>query len=487
MQNFEYILILSTLGFLFIKKFINTKAKKSYLLGYFSLILFIHLIMEGYRWQMIPTYVLIIISVFAIIKQHKKKHHIIVRILKTIGIVLLTGIGFLLPSLLPIFKLPKTTGAYKVGTQDLFLKTNREEIITSITTDKRELTIKVWYPSNDKKGTKDYYIDKAGRYGFAKKYGLPNSTFNYLNKIETEVYKNINVAEEKFPVLIFSHGYHSKANGYYALLSEIASHGFIIFAINHTYESTGSHFPDDSIKYFSYEFANKIEKDSWNTIEPSIKAFQQNMTFENRHPIVRKSLTSYFVKNMIKRWAEDINSVTAKLNEYNSEGFFENRLDLNKIGVFGHSRGGAAAGEALLINNKIKAGANLDGVQWGQIVDTTFQKPFLFLSSDWPEKHPNYNKHAYVNKSTSYFYEAKILQSGHSNFMDIPFMIPLQSINESGNINPELAINISRKLVIAFFKKHLKAEKIDLNTLQYPELTLEVFQNKNLTKNDQNQ
>mgnify|MGYP001791339805 CR=1 FL=1 len=436
---------------------------------------------------MIPTYVLLGISVFIIIRQPKKKHHIIVRILKTTGVVLLTGIGFLLPSLLPIFKLPKTTGSYKVGTQDLFLKTNREEVITSTTTDKRELTIKVWYPSNDNRETKDYYIDKAGRYGFAKKYGFPNSTFNYLDKIEIEVYKNINVAEERFPVLIFSHGYHSKANGYYALLSEIASHGFIIFAINHTYESTGSHFPDDSMKYFSYEFAHKIEKDSWNTIEPSIKSFQQNMTFENRHPIVRKSLTSYFVKDIIKRWAEDINSVTAKLNEYNSEGFFENRLDLNKIGVFGHSRGGAAAGEALLVNNKIKAGANLDGVQWGQIVDTTFQKPFLFLSSDWPEKHPNYNKHAYINKSTSYFYDAKILQSGHSNFMDIPFMIPLQSINESGNINPELAINISRKLVIAFFKKHLKVEKIDLHTLQCPELTLEVFQNKNLIKNDQKQ
>ncbi|WP_442265096.1 hypothetical protein ACSIGC_12205 [Tenacibaculum sp. ZS6-P6] len=55
-------------------------------------------------------------------------------------------------------------------------------------------------------------------------------------------------------------------------------------------------------------------------------------------------------------------------------------MNHNQIDVFSHSR--AAAGEALLTNNEIRTGYNLDGFQWGQVAGTIFRKPFLFISSD---------------------------------------------------------------------------------------------------------
>jgi predicted dienelactone hydrolase len=66
--------------------------------------------------------------------------------------------------------------------------------------------------------------------------------------------------------------------------------------------------------------------------------------------------------------------VVDELDEWNDTGFFKGKLDLSNVGVFGHSRGGGAAGESLLIDSKIKAVANIDGVQWGQIVDTLFHQ-----------------------------------------------------------------------------------------------------------------
>jgi hypothetical protein len=185
-------------------------------------------------------------------------------------------------------------------------------------------------------------------------------------------------------------------------------------------------------------------------MEPVIEAFKSGLSFEDRHPIVREGLTTYFVRDMVERWTQDIVDVVSELDAWNSSGFFEEKLDLSQVGAFGHSRGGGPAGEALLVDGRIKAAANIDGVQWGQMVDTVLQKPFLFLSADWPAEHENLNQHAYVNRSTSVFYEGMVLQSGHSNFMDIPFMIPLRALSQAGDIDPDLGMEITRAVVTSF-------------------------------------
>jgi hypothetical protein len=431
---------------------------------------------------MIPAYFLWLIALITALLQSGRKSSTIVRIIKTLGLLVLLAVSIILPSVLPVFDLPPSTGPYTVGTTDIFLEFDREEVITTDESDYRSLMIKAWYPSKETSEEKDPYIDKGGRNGFAQKYGLPPSMLNYLNKIETNVYRDITISDETFPVLIFSHGYNSKANGYYALLSELVSQGYIVFAINHTYESTGTTFPDGTVKYFDYAYAGQIESGTWEIMEPTIEAFKNGLSFQERHLVVQKALTTYFVKDMVERWADDMVDVVNELDVWNHAGFFKDRLDLSNVGVFGHSRGGGAAGESLLIDDRIKVAANVDGVQWGQIVDTVFQKPFLFLSSDWPADHANLNQHAYVNKSTSVFYESTILQSGHSNFMDIPYMIPLKSLSQAGDIDPDLAIEITSKVLTSFFDKHLKDKDLDLSLLSsdYEMLKFSIFKGDSL-------
>ncbi|OIQ30437.1 MAG: hypothetical protein BM564_03460 [Bacteroidetes bacterium MedPE-SWsnd-G2] len=427
---------------------------------------------------MIPTYVLWIIALFLAIKYSIKKPSNLALVFKSFIILIIAGLAYYVPSLLPVFKLPQPTGKYSVGTNDLELTVNRDEIITENPNDKRSFMIKTWYPTTDLSGKQDLYIDKGGRNGFAMKYGLPISMLDYLDQVDTHVYRNAAIENESFPVLLFSHGYNSKANGYYALLSEVASHGYIVFAINHTYESTGSTFIDGKEVYFDNHFAQKIETDTWQIIVPIKDAFKTKISFEERQPIVKKALTTYFVKDIVNRWAQDIVDVSNVLQQYNSTGFFKDKLDMTRIGVFGHSRGGGAAGHSLLLPSSIKAGVNLDGVQWGEIADTTFQKPFMFVAADWPEEHENLNQHAYINKSSSYFYEGLIKNSAHSNFMDIPYMVPEQSISEAGTIQADMAISISSSLVTSFFDKHLKEKPIDLLLLnsEFELLELKVFE-----------
>ena len=167
----------------------------------------------------------------------------------------------------------------------------------------------------------------------------------------------------------------------------------------------------------------------------------------------------YFEGRVQDRWAQDMITALDLLETWNAKKVrSEGKLDLDRIGVFGHSVGGGSAGNLAMKDKRIKAAANLDGIQWGEKIDTTYSMPYLYVSADWPAEHEDINSHVYRNKSTDYFYESKLLKSGHPNFMDIPFMIPVQSLTGTGEIDPYLGNEIVTKLVTSFFDRHLKGE-----------------------------
>ena len=481
MRIFEIILLLVSVTSIFyfsIRK--KTTHKKIELLSILVL-LATHFIFEGYRWQMTPIYFILLIIVLCVYKEYVLlKGKWFLKSIKIIGLLFLLIIGFLLPNVLPVFDLPNPTGKYKIGSQYIHLKTNREEIITEKPDDKRELMIKIWYPANIKNEQKEPYLNDGDRFSFAAKYGLPKSIFNYLNYVETNTYNSPKAADEKFPILIFSHGSYSKASGYYSIIEEIVSHGYIVLNINHTYESTGTLFPDGSIKLYNQEYDKKYISNQ-KTAELAWK-MQQDYTNakneEERFIASKFALKNYVSRVISKRWSKDISSVIDELNHWNNNSFLANHIDTSKIGVFGHSQGGTSVGQVILDDKRIIAGANLDGVQWGNMIDTLVTKPFLVISSDWKAPHPNYNKYAYRNGSTSVFYDAKIKNSGHASFMDIPLMVDVPNLNESGTIKPKKAYQIINETVVSFFDNHLKNKQNDVLKLKekYPSLEITIKQ-----------
>jgi len=333
--------------------------------------------------------------------------------------------------------LPTPTGNFPVGSQQIHAETNLDDPFSDDPSEKRDLMVKVWYPAISDGESKEPYLPRAERHGFAIKYGLPKSTFSYLNQTKTHTYTNPKVAEGTFPVLIFSHGYYSKASGYYSLLEEMASQGYIILAINHTGESTGVEFPDGRIKYYDIAFDQK----------------------NNNQEMAELA------------WAAD-QAIVARIPDWNKASFLKGHLEESLIGVFGHSQGGSAAGQALVDDSRIMCGINIDGVAWGNMLDTLMTKPFSFLSADWPASHPDLNKFAYRNGGSAGFYKAKIIGSAHSNFMDIPLMIKSRLLSQAGTIDPNRAHLITNDWIVSFFDNYLKGETEDLLDLydRYTEL-----------------
>lgn len=221
--------------------------------------------------------------------------------------------------------------------------------------------------------------------------------------------------------------------------------------MNHTYESLGATFPDGKIKYFDYGFQRAISEGSMQVVEPLIKAFKEGLDYEERRPIVKEAVKSYFEGRIEDRWADDVILTLDLLENWNDFGLLKNKMKLDQIGVFGHSCGGGTAGKVAIRDKRVKAAVNLDGIQWGNMIDSTYQIPYLYLSADWPAEHEDINSHVYINKSTDTFYECKLLGSEHPNFMDIPFMIPINSLSGCGTIDPYLGTEITNSLVTSFF------------------------------------
>ncbi len=476
MRTLEIILLVIITILPFLKRGFLKKIAKKNIMFFLSGLVLLHLIIDGYRWQMIPTYLLTLILVWCLYKEHPFFDGGWIRkTIRGIALILLLLFGWALPYILPVFNLPRPTGKHNIGSQYIHLKSTQDEIMTSDVGDKRELMIKVWYPAILDNEKTESYLNEGDRVSFAVKHGLPKTIFNYLDIVKTHTYIKPSVAIGKFPVLIFSHGSYSQASGYYALIEEIVSHGYIVLNINHTYESTGTLFPDGEIKLFNSEYDRKqnnqeMAEMAWNAMQDYNKATTPEEQFKTVHNLI----LNYYGAELTERYSNDISLVIDELKKWNTSTFLAHHLDTTKIGVFGHSQGGAAAGQALLDDGRIKAGINVDGMQWGKIIDTKMTKPFTLISSEWDDLHPNLNIHAYHNGSSSDFYNAKILNSGHSSFMDIPLMINLPFINEAGTIHPRKAYEVTTKIVLQFFDLYLLDKHSTLLELsnKYPELEL---------------
>jgi predicted dienelactone hydrolase len=70
------------------------------------------------------------------------------------------------------------------------------------------------------------------------------------------------------------------------------------------------------------------------------------------------------------------------LNASYPSGKFTGRLDMTRVGVFGHSFGGATAAQFCSQDTRCKAGIDVDGSLHGSVIRAGIDKPFLFLLSD---------------------------------------------------------------------------------------------------------
>ncbi|WP_058183563.1 alpha/beta hydrolase [Mastigocoleus testarum] len=185
-------------------------------------------------------------------------------------------------------------------------------------------------------------------------------------------------------------------------------------------------------------------------------------------------------------------------------GLFTGKLDLDRVGIFGYSLGGAIAAQTLLEDDRFKAGINLDGGLYIDGVDESLNKPFMFMNNEaFGTGNPS---DPLVKAQQSFFenlqddgYELTIRGSNHSNFSDLPLVLKeLQdagllsgesenSIADNSNpINPKRATQIINDYTVAFFDQYLNNQEsplLEASSSPYPEVIFDFREGDNVSSN----
>ena len=372
--------------------------------------------------------------------------------------------------------LPKPTGEYSVGITYLgFTDDSRKELFDDSQESYREITVKAWYPSDNKSNPEHYFLDAEAEF-VMKYFQFPVLYKDLITNSSRDV--PVSSRENKYPILIFSHGWGEHYSQNTILMEELASHGYIVFSISHHYECKYSSFPDGRLIYIDLNNSRfqKIMQEQQNpkAMELLQKTFNASSDEERMQVLVETSNTlPMILTESPKHWAEDLAFIIDRLNDIDSKDkIFKDKLDIEAIGMFGMSLGGLATTGICLTDKRVKAGISIDGGLFGTLIDGKLQTPFMYLNS---RRYLGYGK-IFTGKSVVDCYSLSVKDSGHYNFSDYS-IYPVPSIGFLlGTIDGEKTIEIMNVIVLAFFDKYLKErEDIDLieRAKKYSEIEIE--------------
>jgi len=351
--------------------------------------------------------------------------------------------------------LPKPTGSYGVGVKTMHLiDTSRSENFTTDPTDKREMMIQLWYPiEKTTLGTQVEYMDYPTFQWLKNRSPIPLITIpnNAYLFVRPHGRNQTDIAEGKFPVVIFSPGYNGVYQIYTSFIEDLVSHGLVVASINHPYVSGITVFPDGRTIGLAEVPTNPVEK-------------------------------SEFFNMSLRTIIQDAKFVLDNLTELNTtDPDFSGHFDLSKVGMYGHSFGGANTAVCCFEDSRFRAGLTLDGVFYQQFIPGNINVPFLFMFAE--ARLSNDSTVLYMwNHTTNDTFKMNISGSTHNAFTDVgvllSHLVPLipPRILLFGSIAPKRMVNITKTYVTTFFKVYLKGESIEnlLNlTTKFAEVQLD--------------
>lgn len=430
------------------------------ILGINYIVLVATIIAIGANWRMIPAYivtVIITLQVFVKPKHTGVSKNLIMKILKGSGIVLAAILMFTILKVFPIVTFPELTGKYTVGTQTFHLvDKKRKDWVEPNSRRNRELMVQVYYPAEKRTGKPSPYYENMGALSeqLSATQGLPHIVITHLGLTETHSYKNATPlkTKETFPLLLFVHGMGLYKNQNTFQLEELASQGYVVVALNITGDAATTVFPNGKrVDSTEIEYSN-------NSLDKHIKIWEQDASF-----VIDEVMKGDFDKNF-KPIAKIINN--------------------DKIGMLGHSIGGATSTQMLVKDDRVKAAINMDGGLYGDPIPKNGPgKPFFLMNgeatidfmkdaNDQESKdlHELYLRNKVIGKPC--VYTTIIPKANHSSFTDIASFSPI--MNESG-ADVKAIYQLINEMVLGFFDKNLKGvnvKKLEEIQKTYPEINL---------------
>ena len=278
------------------------------------------------------------------------------------------GIGALLGSLWLEHRteitLPIPTGSFAVcrAIND-WTDDTRLDTLAPIPGTKSELLVWIWYPSAAGQSVAMHDYLPAQMQAAAKPNGgLLRLLTRDLAKVHGHSSRDSDVSPQprSYPVVIMRAGASAEVWNYSTLAEDLASHGYVVVGFDAPYRTSIVVFPDGRVMRRTPENNPELCEDQ------------------------EQAQQARCVDKVLTAWTADIAFVLDQLERLNVSdptGKFKGRLDMTRVGVFGHSFGGAQAAQFCSLDSRCKAGIDVDGSLHGSVIQAGIHKPFMFLLS----------------------------------------------------------------------------------------------------------
>jgi len=344
--------------------------------------------------------------------------------------------------------LPEPTGPCPVGTTSLWLTdTSRPDPwVAGVTA--RELMVSLWYPATSSDGPRAPYMTPAESELQLTSRGITGVPPDALSTTRTNAAVDAAPAgrQRSLPLVVLSPGFTNSRSALTALAEDLASHGYVVAGIEHTYESHATAFPDGRVTTCLARAARRRDEG--------------------------------FKEKLMAGRAADVSFILGELTGTDPAWQGAGLIDPSRMAMAGHSAGGAAAIAAMLADSRIRAGVDMDGATAARVPDHGLARPFMFLG-----KQANYTPGG-EGAVTTWERDWKLLTGWkrwllvagavHASFTDLALLADHVGLDIGAGLSGARSLDITRAYVRAFFDQHLRGEPqalMDHPSPRYPEVT----------------
>lgn len=421
--------------------------------------------LDGFRWQMIPFYVvaigLAIGDVFYLERTMVWSTRLIRGILGTVGLAFAAA----LPVILPVPEVPAPSGPEPIGTMTIeLIDRARDELYGDRPGGPREFMAQVWYPAVLDAGETVEPVPWSEDWepvapALALNMGLPSWFLDHTGYSMSHAGLSLPMAPGTFPVVIFSHGWEGVRTIALNQVEHLVSNGYIVIAPDHTYGAAATVLEDGEVLY----------------ADPDALPQPQDVDEETY---------SQAATELVNTFAADLGTILAELSEGDSGSFapIADGVDLNRIGIYGHSTGGGAAIKVCLENELCGAVLGMD--PWVEPLTESdlrqnMTKPALYMrSDDWVNSPNDALLAGIAARGESVTYMVGIEGAVHNDFVMTPLLSPLSSqLGLTGSIPGGRVISIVDNYLLGFFDVYLLGTgSAALDAVSFPEVAVSVIE-----------
>ena len=271
---------------------------------------------------------------------------------------------YLLVTMTAGFSLPSLTGHHPVGTVTLeLIDHNRLDPFAPVP-EPRHLILSIFYPAEpcaDSSTTAPYLPPRTAAL-FADGFGVPTESLRSLrlNAITDAPFHR----SGDFPIVLFSPGFRVPRLLYGGTVENFASYGYVVITVDHPYDAILVEYADGQL------VMAQVSNDTNHTQIPNV----DEVIGLNQAIDVRVQDLSFVLDQLLKN-----STVFAQRIPHFPSG---TQLLRTKVGVFGHSLGGASSATLMFHDRRFLCGASLDGKLSGPVTEQGLDRPFLLVGAE---------------------------------------------------------------------------------------------------------